>query len=535
MKRCMRRGIVWVLCVLILALPAMAEGQEMKDGWICENCSYENLYMGRFCEECGAARTTGEWTCGVCGRINDRNFCEECGASRDATGTAAVPTDIPAPTPEAMHVLKSDIPAYETSTNLMVFGTDVERRDVRSITLLSSLEDASSDAIDVSEAGDGGVLLWFESDGGDMFDMFLGANGKMIAPESCEGLFKYYTHCKEIHLNDCLDTSQTTSMKNMFNGCWNLVELDGITFDTSKVTSMWFMFNGCTKLEKLDLSTFDTTAVQNFTCMFHGCGELKELDISSFEVADDARTSEMFEYCDVLPAAAYAHIADRLATPKPTAKPTVKPTATPYTYYPELSRGSRGNAVQELQERLIRLNYLAAGEADGSYGRRTAEAVHRFKENNGIADSGDHYATECVATSEMQNVLYGNGAKSNVEANFPLTFPYGSYAEWNKESGNKLKIRFQVTNISSWKTVTAFKIEAYATDVWGSDIYNNTVYYETTRREIAPSDYGWSAYLYLPDRDEIDTVYARISEVKLSDGTTLKNDDYGYGSWTITW
>lgn len=28
----------------------------MQDTWICENCGYENLYMGKFCEDCGASR-----------------------------------------------------------------------------------------------------------------------------------------------------------------------------------------------------------------------------------------------------------------------------------------------------------------------------------------------------------------------------------------------------------------------------------------------------------------------------------------------
>lgn len=546
MKRRTIRIIAWLLCMLLAALPATAVAQDAQDTWVCENCGYENLYMGKFCEDCGAARTTGEWSCAVCGRINDRNFCEDCGASRNAT--EAAPT--PAPTPMPSNELKGDTPPDSgDNLHLKVFKTSVERSDIRSITLLSSLSNAPSDAIDVSKDGDGSVLLWFVSDDGDMYDMFLGANGKIAAPENCDGLFSYYTDCLEIHLNDCLDTSNATSMESMFSCCFDLLELDGLSFDTAHVTSMYFMFSHCSKLEALDLSSFDVSATLDFGGMFASDSKLKDLDISAFELRRDAYTYLMFDNCDALPTSVYAHIAEHLETPKPTSKPAANPTnelslidqmrlltatATPYVYYPEYSRGSKGSGVRELQERLIALGYLANGEADGSYGRRTAEAVHRFKQNNSLSDSGSHYSTECVATSEMQSMLYSSSAERYVEADFPLTFPSGSYAEWYKESGNKLKIHFQVTNISTWRTVTAFEIQAYATDVWGNDLYNDSVYYDTTKRSIAPSDYGWSDYLYLPKRDDIDKVYARISEVKFNDGTTLSNRNYDYSNWTIT-
>lgn len=548
MKQRVLRGIAWILCVLIAVLPGMAAAQDAQDTWVCENCNSLNLYMGKFCEECGAARTTGEWTCAQCGRINNLNFCEECGAGRDAVSmtpaptAAPTPTPTPAPTPKPtstpvpVFAMKSDIPSdTDDSLYLKVFRTTMERRNIRSITMVSSLKDAPEGAIDVSKAGDRSVLLWFGSDGGDMFDMFLGANGKIAAPQDCTGLFSYYHNCEEIHLNDCLDTSNTTDMTDMFSCCWELLELDGLSFDTSRVTSMNFMFSFCEKLKQLDLSSFDTSATKDFAGMFSNCAAMKDLNIKSFTVGSDAYTYLMFDDCDSLPSSAYSHISNRLATNTPKPISTPKPTATPYTYYPTLSRGSKGDGVRMLQQRLIELGYLAPGEADGSYGRKTAEAVHRFKQENGVSDSGSHYATECAATSDMQNRLYSKLAGGAPEPDFPLTFPYGSYAEWSKVSDNKLKIHFQVTNISTFRTVTAFKIQAYATDVWGNNIYGDSVYYDTTKKNIAPSDYGWSTYLYLPKRDQIDKVYARISEIKFSDGTTETNTNYDYSNWTITY
>ncbi|MEG1844835.1 MAG: peptidoglycan-binding protein [Clostridia bacterium] len=52
-----------------------------------------------------------------------------------------------------------------------------------------------------------------------------------------------------------------------------------------------------------------------------------------------------------------------------------------------LGAGSRGDAVAEVQTRLIALDYLT-GAADGIYGANTAEAVSAFQAQNGLSPSG---------------------------------------------------------------------------------------------------------------------------------------------------
>ncbi len=50
-------------------------------------------------------------------------------------------------------------------------------------------------------------------------------------------------------------------------------------------------------------------------------------------------------------------------------------------------RGSTGNEVRQIQQRLIQWGYLT-GSADGIYGAKTEAAVKRFQQNNGLTPDG---------------------------------------------------------------------------------------------------------------------------------------------------
>ncbi len=73
-------------------------------------------------------------------------------------------------------------------------------------------------------------------------------------------------------------------------------------------------------------------------------------------------------------------------TPIPTPVPTQAPTQTPA--YTLLKKGSRGDAVVALQEKLIALGYLT-GPADGKYGNDTVAAVKAFQRDYGLTADGD--------------------------------------------------------------------------------------------------------------------------------------------------
>ena len=94
-----------------------------------------------------------------------------------------------------------------------------------------------------------------------------------------------------------LDTSNVTSMTDMFDGCSSLESLDLSGFDTSHVVSMAGMFDGCASVESIDLSGFDTSGVKSMTGMFRDCESLRKLDLSGFDTENVRSMCAMFERC----------------------------------------------------------------------------------------------------------------------------------------------------------------------------------------------------------------------------------------------
>ena len=70
--------------------------------------------------------------------------------------------------------------------------------------------------------------------------------------------------------------------------------------------------------------------------------------------------------------------------------------------YQTLQKGSKGDDVKALQQRLIELNYLS-GSADGDYGGKTATAIELFQNTVGITATG-------IADAATQEALYASDA-----------------------------------------------------------------------------------------------------------------------------
>ena len=70
--------------------------------------------------------------------------------------------------------------------------------------------------------------------------------------------------------------------------------------------------------------------------------------------------------------------------------------------YQTLQKGSKGDEVKALQQRLIELNYLS-GSADGDYGGKTASAVELFQSTAGLTATG-------IADADTQTALFADDA-----------------------------------------------------------------------------------------------------------------------------
>ena len=92
-------------------------------------------------------------------------------------------------------------------------------------------------------------------------------------------------------------------------------------------------------------------------------------------------------------------------TPSPTPTPTSTPTPTPTpTPDPTLRQGDENERVQELQERLMKLNYMDLDEATQYYGTMTKYAVELFQRQHDLTMDG-------VAGPKTLDLIFSSDAK----------------------------------------------------------------------------------------------------------------------------
>lgn len=183
-----------------------------------------------------------------------------------------------------------------------VFGFDgaISREDIVSITFLDSLDRLHGTDWDVSAAQDGSVMAWADVRGDGMYDLYIGAEGGVEAPENCYGLFMSYINLESISFNGAFHTENTTNMQAMFDHCDRLTKLDVGGFNTSHVTTMFGMFYECGGLQELDLSGFDTSSVTDMGFLFCECESLTTLDMSGFNTSNVTNMRAMFNGCRAL-------------------------------------------------------------------------------------------------------------------------------------------------------------------------------------------------------------------------------------------
>ena len=103
----------------------------------------------------------------------------------------------------------------------------------------------------------------------------------------CTSLRDMFNSCSDItHLNlSGWNTGNVTNMKGMFLNCSKITTLDVTNFNTSNVTDMGGMFSGCSSLTSLDVTNFNTSNVTDMGGMFSGCSSLTSLDVTNFNTS----------------------------------------------------------------------------------------------------------------------------------------------------------------------------------------------------------------------------------------------------------
>ena len=169
------------------------------------------------------------------------------------------------------------------------------RKDVKTLTFQSSMQNVPNSAWDVSEAGDRSVLAWMDSG-----DLYVAADGAIAPNSNASWLFQGFVNLKTINFGNCFVTSSVTRMSGMFEGCSSLTVLDLSCFETSAVTDMYGVFSICGSLTHLDLTSFDTSNVTDMSSMFGGCRSLTSLDLTSFDTSKVTDMAFMFSGCNSL-------------------------------------------------------------------------------------------------------------------------------------------------------------------------------------------------------------------------------------------
>jgi len=100
-----------------------------------------------------------------------------------------------------------------------------------------------------------------------------------------------------IDFNDCINTSNVTTLAYMFQNCSKLTSLNLSGFNTANVTSLKLMFDNCAALQNITFgNSFSTNKVTAMDYVFRYCLKLTSLDLTGFSFNDNLTTQEMFYY-----------------------------------------------------------------------------------------------------------------------------------------------------------------------------------------------------------------------------------------------
>lgn len=177
--------------------------------------------------------------------------------------------------------------------------------------------------------------------------------------------------------------------------------------------------------------------------MLFGVSAMAETDYEALIAEKDAKIAELEAQIETLTARIEELEADE---------------AEADTFEP-LQRGSKGDAVVEVQKRLKELKYLS-GEADGAFGKGTAAAVSSFQAAAGLEQTG-------IVDEETYIALMADDAPECKEY---VSLDYSSNAR-NPESYEGMLIKFsgKVLQVSEGDDYVVFRIATKGS-------YDNVVY-----------------------------------------------------------
>lgn len=177
-----------------------------------------------------------------------------------------------------------------------VFGSKYKRSEIDSIHFVGTLKDAPEDKWNVSSNGNA-VFAWVQKIDTGLYALYIGAEGGVVAPKNCAGLFAGYNNVKNIEFGNTFRVNPANNLQGMFYNCCSLSELDVSRISTGRAEDMSWMFFACSELQNINVSKLHTWNAKNMRAMFAFCTNIQTLDLKKWKTGKVVDMSLMFSCC----------------------------------------------------------------------------------------------------------------------------------------------------------------------------------------------------------------------------------------------
>ena len=173
-----------------------------------------------------------------------------------------------------------------------------ERQSATEITFIKGSYTPPAGASNYPIPNSDGLIAYYEPT--NRIVIYAPTNNTIYASADFSHAFSAFHNIVNITNLSFLDTSNVTSMEEMFAYCAALTSLDLSSFNTSNVTNMYAVFGGCAALTSVNLSGFNAGNATDIASMFAGCATLTSVNLSGFNAANAISLRAMFAYCTAL-------------------------------------------------------------------------------------------------------------------------------------------------------------------------------------------------------------------------------------------
>ena len=185
-------------------------------------------------------------------------------------------------------------------------NSSVAKTKILSVEFVSSMPTTGSQFdisgnLDGTYLGDGSVYAYYIANGDNYDVKIYSPYYSLYAPKTCKGMFQGFTSLTSITFNNLLNTSDTTTLQNIFMESSSLTEIDLSSFKTENVEDMRGMFRNCTALTSVNLTNFNFENVMYMTSFFSGCSNLTTIISNGFKTSSKlVIINGMFRNCSSL-------------------------------------------------------------------------------------------------------------------------------------------------------------------------------------------------------------------------------------------